>query len=192
MHLNQETTALAGHLSDRRSKALKSFCHSAFWLAHALATTMQPAPITGGPSIPHNTVSCATRLCKRCQRIPFDDGKYGGFTDSSHAGSEYLKVDNDDFIKKLDVDFELVDSWPDLDILSISAETCGFCNLLRLGLKNLGTKYFERGWISVGLTYHWRDMCGYSPPYNSYALFGLDALVSGKEDQNENFKIMTT
>jgi hypothetical protein len=156
-----------------------------------MATTMQPAPITGGPSIPYNTVSCATRLCRRCQRIPFDDGKYGGFADSSHAGSEYLKLDDDDEIKTLDVDFELVDSWPDLDILSISAETCGFCKLLRLGLKDLGTKYFERGWISVELAYHWRDTYGSPPPENSYALLGLGALVLGKGDQNEEFEIIT-
>jgi hypothetical protein len=152
---------------------------------------MQPAPITGGPSIPYNMVSCATRLCKRCQRIPFDDGKYGGFADSSHAGSEYLKLDDDDKNKTLDIDFELVDSWPDLDILSISAGTCGFCNFLRLGLKDLGTKYFERGWISVILTYHWRDTCGYPPPENSYALLCLDALVLSKEGQNEKLDIMT-
>jgi hypothetical protein len=156
-----------------------------------MATTMQPAPITGGPSISHNTVSCATRLCKRCQRIPFDDGKYGGFTDSSHGGSEYLKLDDDDKKKTLDVDFELVDSWPDLDILSISTETCGFCNLLRLRLKDLGTKYIERGWINVGLTYHWRNTWRDPPPDNSYALLGLDVLVLGKEDYNEDFKFMT-
>ena len=154
---------------------------------------MRSASISDRASTSHDTVSSATKLCNRCQKIPFDDGKYGGFTARSDTGSEYLKLDDGDKKRELDVDFELVDSWPDLDILSTYADTCGFCNLLRLELKtSRPLTYFECGWIRVRLTYHWRDGWRGPPPESSYALFGLEAHVFGRKYQNEESEFLLT
>lgn len=152
-------------------------------------------PILDGPSISLDTAACATKLCERCQNIPFDDQKYGGGTWRSLSGPdspEYLELDDGDKMRNLDVDFQLVDSWPDLEILSADGDKYAFCNMLRLTLRRSSHINPERGWISVTLTYHWRDTWSSPSQYGDYALVGLEAVVLGKEVSDKEFQCFLT
>ncbi|KAK3373415.1 heterokaryon incompatibility protein-domain-containing protein [Lasiosphaeria ovina] len=126
------------------------------------------------PSLDIDKAGAAAKLCERCQKVPFDDAKHGGFAARSDLGFDYLKLDHDDKWRFLPVDFDLADSWPDLKVLSASAAACQFCHMLRLSLKEAEFKVeFESGKISVKLSYAWRCVG------RRFALFGLNAAVNG-------------
>ncbi|KIN02971.1 hypothetical protein OIDMADRAFT_120324 [Oidiodendron maius Zn] len=146
---------------------------------------MQPPQISARPLVSPNSVSCATRLCERCQKVSFDDGRHEGFVAISDTGSEYLKLDTSDGEVELDTDFELVDSLPDLEILTASAKQCEFCELLRLQLKeSKECKNLGQVEINISLAHCWRN-----GSLADCRLLGMDAIVCRME--GEKYRIVT-
>ena len=140
---------------------------------------MQLPQVSDRPLVSPNSVSCATRLCERCQKASFDDGKHKGFVAISDTGSEYLKLDNDEVEVELDTDFELDDSLPDLEILTASAKECDFCDLLRLQIKeSKECKNLGQMLISITFAHSWRN-----GSLADYRLLGMDALVRRMEGE---------
>lgn len=147
---------------------------------------MEHPSVSDGLSATTSTVSCSMRLCERCQKIPFDDGKYGGFVGQSDTGHDCLKFDEDDKELTLEVDFLLVDSWPELDVLTGSAKSCELCEILRLQLRETTFQArFDRGKIKIEISYEWKTIQEHYPS-DDYALMALFALVNGQAEHEES------
>lgn len=72
------------------------------------------------------------RLCSKCEVVMFDDSK--GYEALSTSGERYLDFDTDSDEREgeFKLDFETNDTFPDLPVLSESANNgCDFCSLLK-------------------------------------------------------------
>lgn len=72
------------------------------------------------------------RLCSKCEVVMFDDSK--GYEALSTSGERYLDfdTDSDEREREFKLDFETNDTFPDLPVLSESANNgCDFCSLLK-------------------------------------------------------------
>lgn len=81
-----------------------------------LRTIMEPPPST---------------LCERCQVLEFDDSALG-FQSGTESTGYFLQADKIDNTGRHSLDYGLLDSLPNLPILSESARRgCSFCSILR-------------------------------------------------------------
>ncbi|RFN44927.1 hypothetical protein FIE12Z_10822 [Fusarium flagelliforme] len=159
--------------------------------ATAMATPVQGLSIHRHQTSTMSEVECRTRFCQRCEKIPFDEGAFhncDAIVTASDTGGEILQLFPDEHLgndwlhqRDVEVNFELVDNWPQLPVITKSAENCDFCRLLvtRLSKTELPPE-FRHAWIRVELFYCWwnRDDPG---------LTGLKALVWGKAKQEDEF-----
>ncbi|KAI0899745.1 heterokaryon incompatibility protein-domain-containing protein [Annulohypoxylon nitens] len=71
-------------------------------------------------------------LCDRCKALELDDVALGGFASTSEDGQEFLKLDEDDRYRDIDIDYFRHDIYPTLlNIRKAASEGCEFCALLR-------------------------------------------------------------
>ncbi|KAI1095826.1 heterokaryon incompatibility protein-domain-containing protein [Rostrohypoxylon terebratum] len=79
-----------------------------------------------------STTSRYSILCDRCKALELDDVAIGGFASTGEDGQEFLKLDEDDRWKDIDIDYYLQDIYPALrNIRKSASKGCEFCALLR-------------------------------------------------------------
>lgn len=156
-----------------------------------MTTSVQNFSVPKDPTSTLSEVKCRTRFCQRCENIPFDEGAFGGFDGNptvSDTDSESLRLyseELDDFYQRgqydLMVDFELIDEWPQLHVISKSAENCDFCRLLETRLRKTDLPpEFRHAWIRVELFYCWWNR-------GDNGLAGLKAMVYGKQKRQDEY-----
>lgn len=70
-------------------------------------------------------------FCDDCRAVIFDDKAAAGFVADEDTG-RFLKLDQDDGPRRLPVEHQVKDTYPDLSRLSLSASKgCGLCKTLR-------------------------------------------------------------
>lgn len=70
-------------------------------------------------------------FCDDCKAVIFDDKAVGGFV-ADEDTERFLKLDQDDGPRRLPVEYQVKDIYPDLPRLSLSADKgCGLCKTLR-------------------------------------------------------------
>ncbi|KAI0888978.1 heterokaryon incompatibility protein-domain-containing protein [Annulohypoxylon maeteangense] len=105
-------------------------------------------------------------LCDRCKALELDDVTIGGFASSSEDGQKYLKLDEDDRYKDIEIDYYRHDIYPALlNIRKSASEGCDFCALLRDSILSPEFKaalvkdevdISAAFYISIKLNYRWR------------------------------------
>lgn len=116
-------------------------------------------------------------FCDDCRAVIFDDKAAGGFVADEDA-EPFLKLDQDDGPRRLPVEYQVKDAYPDLPRLSLSANKgCGLCRTLRDTIQSADVKdsMARAGFDGTGNTaltltmdYVWRAMV---------CSFGLSMLI---------------
>ncbi|KAH7174175.1 heterokaryon incompatibility protein-domain-containing protein [Fusarium flagelliforme] len=156
-----------------------------------MTTSVQDLSVPRHQTSTWSEVECCTRVCQRCEKVPFHEEAFHGFDGSitvSDTGCESLHLSPDELHDKtvygqysLEVDFKLVDNWPQLPVLTKSAKNCDLCNLLETRLRKTQLPPgFKNTAIHMKLFYYWRNGGG-------SGLEGLKALVYGKLKQDDEF-----
>ena len=156
-----------------------------------MSTSVQDLSIRGHQTSTWSEAECQTRFCQRCKKIPFDEGEFDGFGTMiaiSRSGERNLVLHQDQLplhdehgYWNVRVDFDLIDNWPELRVITKSAENCDFCKLLEARLRNMKLPLdFRQDKIRVELFYCWRHK-------GPVGLTGFKALVYGKREEEDKF-----
>lgn len=79
-------------------------------------------------------------FCDDCRAVIFDDKAAGGFV-ADEDSERFLKLDQDDRPRRLPVEYQVKDVYPDVPRLSLSASKgCGLCRTLRDTIQSADVK----------------------------------------------------
>ncbi|KAI1092728.1 HET-domain-containing protein [Rostrohypoxylon terebratum] len=133
-------------------------------------------------------------FCKRCNVVLFDDSTIGGQIVQGDDSEEFLKIGDDDAKQLIPIDFELRDPYPNLPLLSKSAEAgCKFCIFLkklvveppgpRVALSKPGVDIDGVSEIRIYMQYMWQASARTLP--KARGLQGLRIIIHGYNTDEE-------